>query len=72
MTNSQCTNPVASCHLYHKPITIVNDDSSVVNKLETLLIDDARVVIYDCRMFITQATGGFVKDSVLVTDNLRD
>ncbi len=44
----------------------------MVNKLETLLIDDARVVIYDCRMFITQATGGFVKDSVLVTDNLRD
>ncbi len=27
--------------LYYKPITIVNDDSSVVNKLETLLNDDA-------------------------------
>ncbi len=30
--------------LYYKPITFVNDDSSVINKLETSLIDDARVV----------------------------
>jgi hypothetical protein len=35
---------------------IVNDDSSVVNKLETLLIDDARVIIYDHHMFVVQAT----------------
>jgi hypothetical protein len=28
--------------LYYKPIMIVNDDSSVVNKLETSLTDDAR------------------------------
>jgi hypothetical protein len=42
--------------LYYKPITIVNDDSSVVNKLATSLIDDARVAIYDRRMFIVQAT----------------
>ncbi len=33
-----------------------NDDSRVVNKLETSLTDDARVVIYDCHMFIVQAT----------------
>ncbi len=39
------------------PITIVSDDSSIVNKLETSLIDDARVIIYDCHMFIVQATG---------------
>ncbi len=38
--------------LYYKPITIINDDSSVVNTLETSVTDDARVVIYDCHMFI--------------------
>ena len=43
--------------LYYKPITIVNDNSSIINKLETSLTDDARVVIYDRRMFIVQATG---------------
>ncbi len=37
-------------------MTIVNDDSRVVNKLEALLTDDARVVIYDHNMFIVQAT----------------
>ncbi len=36
---------------------IVNDDSRVVNKLETSLTDDARVVIYDSHVFIVQATG---------------
>jgi hypothetical protein len=41
--------------LYYKPITIVNDDSNIVNKLETSLIDDARVIIHDCQMFIVQA-----------------
>ncbi len=35
----------------------VNDDSRVVNKLETSLADDARVIIYDRHMFIVQATG---------------
>jgi hypothetical protein len=38
-------------------MTIVNDDSRVVSKLETSLTDDARVVIYDHHMFIVQATG---------------
>ncbi len=38
-------------------MTIVNDDSRVVNKLEASLTDDARVVIYDRHMFIVQATG---------------
>ncbi len=37
-------------------MTLVNDDSRVVNKLETSLTDDARVVIYDHHMFIVQAT----------------
>jgi hypothetical protein len=37
-------------------MTIVNDDSRVVNKLEASLTDDARVVIYDHHMVIVQAT----------------
>ncbi len=37
-------------------MTIVNDDSRVINKLEASLTDDARVVIYDCHRFIVQAT----------------
>jgi hypothetical protein len=43
--------------LYYKPMTIVNDDSRVVNNLEASLTDNARVIIYDCHMFIVQATG---------------
>ncbi len=35
---------------------IANDDSWVVNKLETSLTGDARVIIYNRRMFIVQAT----------------
>jgi hypothetical protein len=45
------------CGLYYKPITIVNDDSSIVSKLETSLTDDAKVAIYDRHMFIVEATG---------------
>jgi hypothetical protein len=36
---------------------IINDDPRVITKLETSLIDGARVVIYDRHMFIVQATG---------------
>jgi hypothetical protein len=36
---------------------IINDDSRVINKLETSLTYDARVVIYDHHMFRVQATG---------------
>ncbi len=36
---------------------IINDDSRVVNKLEASLIDNVRVIIYDCHMFIVQDTG---------------
>jgi hypothetical protein len=35
---------------------IINDDSRVINKLETSLIDNARVIIYNPHMFIVQAT----------------
>jgi len=45
-----------ACGLYYKPVTIINDDSSVINKLETLRIDNVRVIIYDRHMFIVQAT----------------
>jgi hypothetical protein len=45
-----------NCGLYYKPIMIINDSSKVVNKLETSLTEDARVIIYDCHMFIVQAT----------------
>ncbi len=37
-------------------MTIVNDDSRVINKLEASLTDDARVVIYDCHTFMVQAS----------------
>ena len=39
-------------------MTIVNDDSRVVNELDASLTDDARVVIYDRYMFIVQAIMG--------------
>ncbi len=42
---------------------IVNDDSSVVSKLEASLTDDVRVVIYDRDMFIVEATGLKLKES---------
>jgi hypothetical protein len=42
--------------LYYTAMTIVNEDYRVVTTLETLLTDDTRVVIYDCHMFIVQAT----------------
>jgi hypothetical protein len=47
----------SSSGLCFKPMTIVNEDSWVVNKLETSLTDDARVIIYNCHMFIVQVTG---------------
>jgi hypothetical protein len=34
---------------------IIYDDSSVISKQSSKLIDDARVVIYDRNMFIIQA-----------------
>jgi hypothetical protein len=43
--------------LYYKHVTIVNYASSGVNKLRASLNEDTRVVVYDHRMFIVQATG---------------
>ena len=39
-----------TCGLYYKHVTIINDNSSVVNKWSFKLIDDPRVVIYDRHM----------------------
>ncbi len=49
-------NLFTNCGMYYKPMTIVNDNARVVNKLEASLTADARVVIYDRHMFIVQAT----------------
>jgi hypothetical protein len=38
-------------------MTIVNDDSRVVNKLEASLTDDTKVIIYNHHMVLVQATG---------------
>jgi hypothetical protein len=46
---------LATSGLYYKPMKIVYDYARIVNKLDASLTDDARVVIYDCHMFIVQA-----------------
>ncbi len=46
----------------YKPIMIIDDGSSVINKLETSLIDNGRVIIYDRHMLIVQATSKTFKD----------
>ncbi len=50
--------------LHYKPMTIINDDSRVVNKLETSLTDDAGVVIYDRHTFTVQGTAYLAVESV--------
>ncbi len=47
----------AVCGLYYKPLTIVNDEARIINKLDASLTDDITVVIYDRHMFIVQAPG---------------
>ncbi len=55
--------------LHYKHITIINDGSSIVNKFESSLTDDPRVIIYDCHMFIVQAAGlNVIKHFFLVSD----
>ncbi len=55
------------CGQYYKHISIVKYDSSIFNKLGASLTDDARVIIYDCHMFIVQTTGVFAIDSKFQT-----
>ncbi len=55
--------------LYYKHMTIINYAPGVVNKLDALLTDNARVIIYDRHVFIVQATGdGPLKLFYFVTD----
>ncbi len=53
--------------LYYKPMTIVNDDARIVNKLAASLTDDARVIIYDRHTFIVQAMKPQFVTSVIYT-----
>jgi hypothetical protein len=48
---------IGPCGLYYKHMTIVNDDSSIISKWSSNRIGNARVVIYNCNMFIIQANG---------------
>ncbi len=50
---------------------IINDDFSIINKLETSHIDDARVVIYNHHMFIVQATGVNVLKHLFFVTNAK-
>ncbi len=50
-----CILPAKDCVLCFNYMTIVNDDSSIISKWSSKLIDDARVIIYDRNMFIVQA-----------------
>jgi len=43
--------------LYYKHVTIVNDDSCIINNWSFKLIDNAGVAIYDHNRFIIHATG---------------
>ncbi len=52
--------------LYYKQITIVKDVSKVVSKRGSKLIDNARVIIYNCNMFIIQHTGALIIKGALI------
>jgi hypothetical protein len=62
----------ATCALHDKHITIVNDDSSPINKFGASLSDNTRIIICGRNVFIVQATGerkwqlGYRKDSPLI------
>jgi hypothetical protein len=45
------------CGLYYKHITIVNDNSSIVNECQVSLTDGTGVIIYNRNVFIIHATG---------------
>ncbi len=46
-------------------MTIINDNSRVVNKLEASLTDEDRVIIYDHHMFIVQAPDPFRIENII-------
>ncbi len=51
----QQTNKLVRSGLCYKHVTILNDNSSIVNRWSFKVIDDARVLIYNRHMFIIQA-----------------
>ncbi len=61
-----------SCGLYYKPMTIINDNSRVINKLEASFTDNMRVIIYDRHMFIVQATGSIVVEHSTRNSKVQD
>ncbi len=65
LSDGQTLYPNLTSGLYYKHMTIVNYASSIVNKLEAFLTDDARVIIYDRHVFIVQATAISNKKLVL-------
>jgi len=57
--------------LYYKHKMIANDDSSIVSKWSSKLIDDSRVLLYDRHMFIVLATA-FIRFLYLVDGSLTE
>jgi hypothetical protein len=58
--------------MYYKDITIVNDNSSIVNKFEASLTYAYRVIIYNHHMIIVQATGPYFFVAVMILINCND
>ncbi len=56
--------------LCHKHITIVSDDSSIINNWRVSHSEDTIVIIYDFNMFIIQATGVIIKKILFVINTL--
>jgi hypothetical protein len=65
-SKNQCQFFDAISGFYNKYVTIVNDDSSIINKLCFKLIDNARVVIYDRNRLIKQAIRFLLRNSLLL------
>ncbi len=53
--------------LYYKEIMIITDNSSIIKKFVASLTDAAKVVIYNCHMFMVQATGDVIALKMLVS-----
>ena len=51
-------------------MTIVDDNFRVINKLEASLTVNARVIIYNCHMFIVPATGQQLFPYILLNGKL--
>ena len=58
--------------MYYKDITIVNDDSTIVNKFGASLTDAYRVIIYNQHVFIVKASGPYFFVAVLLQINCNN